>query len=319
MMTKNEKIRTVLFVIAGLLLGIIVGVLVNDTKIDNEDARGTISRINNYRNVKISEEDLKLRNEILSDTNLYNGYKNYFNFHYITASTMTSALETAIKASEGLSDFKSMNGELIEGLKSYYSNIGHLRSEIMIAIAVLNSLDVADPSDVYMAIANANSSISQMNYKDNSVISFLDEAERYLSTKNGSNVKMLNKAYSHLLMVQGVKAGVVKDKPKMKYLSEKQLTASADELRAYDKDELSVCIQLDISELKNMPIESYETLEACFNDVNLDYVQSILTISNAIIYTAVSDIDILLQGAQMDFSNLNFDQIDILSVVEIDF
>mgnify|MGYP001188628189 CR=1 FL=1 len=45
MMTKNEKIRTVLFVIAGLLLGIIVGVLVNDTKIDNEDANAEIASL----------------------------------------------------------------------------------------------------------------------------------------------------------------------------------------------------------------------------------------------------------------------------------
>ncbi len=303
MKTRNEKIRTALFVIAGLMVGFTAGILVSDTKIDNEAAKGTISKVNNYRNVKISDEDVKLRSELLSDTSLCNGIKKYLNFHYITASSMTSALETAIKASEGLADFKSMNGELIDGLNTYYKSMAQLRSEIMMAIVVLNALDNTDPSDVYMAIQNANTSISQMNYKDNSVISFLDEAGRYLASKNGNNVQMLNKAYNHLLMVQGVKAAAVNDKPRMKYLSEKQLTASAGELNAFDKENLSINIENDVAQLKLIGIESSESLKAGFTDVSNDIIASNLTLKSLMFES-----NIMTNAAQMDFSNLNLDQ-----------
>ncbi|MBP7508099.1 MAG: hypothetical protein KA807_09780 [Prolixibacteraceae bacterium] len=315
MMTKNEKLRTVLFVIIGLLIGFTAGVLVKNSGIDGNSAKGTISKVNNYRNVKITDEDIKLRSELLSDSNIYNGYKNYFNFHYITASAMTSALESAIKASEGLADFKNMNGELIDGLKSYYNSMGQLRSEIMIAIAFLSELGNADPSDVYMAIENANTSISQMNYKDNSVIFFLDEAGRYLSSKNGNNLQLFNKAYSHLLTVQGVKAAAVKDKPRMKYLSEKQLTASVGELHAFDKDNLSLYISNDISGLKEIEIsESDFNLEAIFRDMNLDFVISNLIVSNEAICAAVFESENVLVGCFMDYSNLNLDQTGVLNV-----
>lgn len=309
MMTKNEKVRTALFVIVGVLVGFTIGISVDFPKTNESELAGTISKVDNYRNVKISEEDVKLRNELLTDTILYKRYMDYCKFQYVTAATMTSALETAIKASEGLADFKNLNGSLIEGLKGYYNNIGHSRTELMHVIAILNEIDSADPSDVYMAMQNANTAIDQMKYKDDAVISFIDEAGRYLKGKNGGNIKMLSKAYNHLLLVQGTKAATLKDKPKSKYLESKELMTSGGELNSYDATNVMNFIFTDTQSLKAQFPDSEINTDIAFSEENLtdvsNQLNAILVISSEVYAGCFMD----ASGSQLlNVDNLNMDQ-----------
>ena len=67
-MKTQKGVLTVLVVIVSLAAGFLIGVLVDFPKTDNTELSGTIGRVQNYKNVKITEEDIELKNQLTSDT-----------------------------------------------------------------------------------------------------------------------------------------------------------------------------------------------------------------------------------------------------------
>ncbi|MDZ4204800.1 MAG: hypothetical protein U1C46_08295, partial [Bacteroidales bacterium] len=75
-----------LLVIVGLLIGfsagLIVGIMLANPGLSLREAAGTIGKIDKYRNVKITEADIELRNELLADEGLRKAFTSYLNYEY---------------------------------------------------------------------------------------------------------------------------------------------------------------------------------------------------------------------------------------------
>ena len=66
-MKKRNGLLLTLAVIASLAIGFLIGIMVDIPKTDNTQVVGTIGKIQNYKNVKITEQDIQLKNELLAD------------------------------------------------------------------------------------------------------------------------------------------------------------------------------------------------------------------------------------------------------------
>ena len=78
-MKKRNGLLLTLAVIASLAIGFLIGIMVDIPKTDNTQVAGTIGKIQNYKNVKITEQDIQLKNELMADSVLLKAIGNYFN------------------------------------------------------------------------------------------------------------------------------------------------------------------------------------------------------------------------------------------------
>ena len=78
-MKKRNGLLLTLAVIASLAIGFLIGIMVDIPKTDNTQVAGTIGKIQNYKNVKITEQDIQIKNELLADSVLMKAIGNYFN------------------------------------------------------------------------------------------------------------------------------------------------------------------------------------------------------------------------------------------------
>ncbi|MDA3927697.1 MAG: hypothetical protein PF541_01975 [Prolixibacteraceae bacterium] len=277
-MKKSTNLFIALAIVIGLIIGFLVGISVDFPDPQSAELSGTIGRINNYSNVSLSDEDIQLRDDLLNDIERQEAYANYYSFHYGAAAELTAALEVAVKASENLSDFKNINQAIINNLKRYQQSIGQSRKELLLALNVLQSADKVDPSDFGEILNNANIAIAQMNYNDETIVNFIDEAGNYLTGKSGSKIVLLSKAYNHLLLLQATKAIACNNKPKMKYLDKKELFALSEELSfRLSQEKLNDIVSIDQVSLKY--VMSNEMLEIV--KINSEEILKAISIGNA--------------------------------------
>lgn len=66
---KNRHVRLTIFTaILALIAGIFIGLFLANFTSDDEHLGGTIGKVDRYRNVKVTEDDVLLRNELVDDT-----------------------------------------------------------------------------------------------------------------------------------------------------------------------------------------------------------------------------------------------------------
>lgn len=284
-MKRTRGIYTAATAIAALVIGFAIGISVEYPIVNKKDVSGTIGKVNNYRNVNLSDEDIQLRADLLSDKDRQKAYADFYSFHYGTAAELTTTLEVAIKASENLSDFKNVNSTIINNLKQYQKSIGQSRADLLLALNALQSADIIEPADFGAILNNANMAIAQMDYNDETIVNFIDEAGIYLSGKTGTEIALLSKAYNHLLILQATKAIVCNNKPKIKYLDGKELFASSEQPNLMSREDINMIIFTDQENL-NL-VNSGEQLNRILSNEILgsyphrDDYNSIFAVSNA--------------------------------------
>ena len=104
--TKNSPVILVLAVLVSLTAGFLVGILVDFPKTDDTQLAGTIGRVQNYKNVKVTEEDIELKNDLVSDTIILKAISNYFNYYYVAAVSQGEKIRYALEALESQPAYK---------------------------------------------------------------------------------------------------------------------------------------------------------------------------------------------------------------------
>ena len=69
-MKANSKLMVGFAIVAALIVGFLIGLVVDIPKIDNEQLSGTIGKVTNYRNAKATEADIELKNDLLTNVDL---------------------------------------------------------------------------------------------------------------------------------------------------------------------------------------------------------------------------------------------------------
>jgi hypothetical protein len=250
---KNSKtLFTIIGVVAALAIGFLIGISIDFPKINNNQISGTIGKVSNYRNVKVTEADIQLRTELLTNEEMKTGYLNYYSFHYNIAAELTNALDFAVKISDMIDEFKSSNQQVISGLKNYRKNIDQSRNDLLLAVFTLHNLTEENEGAIGSVLNNANLAITQLSYNDNVVTRFTEESGIFIKGKSGKLITELMKAHDKLIMIQVTKAVVTKDKPMLKYYDKTEMFSNTGGLGASSNENLKALLYADSENLKGL-------------------------------------------------------------------
>jgi len=226
-MNNSKKILTGVIIGLSFISGFLIGLLVDYPKTDESKLVGTIGRVNNYRNVKVSENDIKLRSELQENNLIQKQYLQYYSFQYASIAKLASDIENALNASEQVVEFSTNNKNEIESLTSLNTFLGEARKDILLALSAIK-----DPSETGESIGNllnnANNAIAQISFKQKTVIEFVDALSLFFENHNPADYIELKKAHDALLINQVQLAVITKDKPMLKYLDKQKLFCSKD-------------------------------------------------------------------------------------------
>jgi hypothetical protein len=252
-MKTSTKILIALAIVLSLLIGFFIGITVDYPKADTSELAGTIGKVNNYRNVKVTENDVQLRSELLSNKAMLTSYSQFYSFHYTSCVKLVKDIDFAIQAAEGTALFKGSYSLEIENLKQFREILDQARKDLLLALTSLQKLSESDDNDIAMFINNANIAIAQIKYKQNDVLAFVESIEKFLQGNNPEQFSDLLKAHDLLSVNQIVAAAVTNDKPMLKAYNKKQLLTAKENtnLACLSQEDLNKAIASDMGDLRS--------------------------------------------------------------------
>jgi hypothetical protein len=229
MKTKKSIVVTIGLLI-GFVVGLMVGITLTNPGLSLIEAAGTIGKVDTYRNVKVTEEDIELRNELLADASLREAYKNYLMYEYAANIKMVDNIQYAITAVEGVSGFKTSNAGTLEKLEDYAMFLDNARLQILEAIGTLDDLSDRGQIAIRSILNSAGNAMAQTAYRSTVLFDFINDVERFINTSGTEQYPDLAKAHD-LLFANLLNTCIVNDnRPVLEHLVEKELLSDGEEL-----------------------------------------------------------------------------------------
>jgi hypothetical protein len=255
-MKSSTKILIGVIVVISLIIGFFIGISVDYPKTNKSELAGTIGKIDNYRNVKVTENDIQLRSDLLSSEAFLKSYRQYYTFHYSSCVKLCDDIDFAIKAAENIPQFKEGYTIQIENVKQFRETLEQSRKDILLAISSLQKIEEVDAGNMTQIINNANIAVAQIKFREDCLLAFVESIEKFIQGNNPNQFSDLIKAHDLFAVNQLIMAAITNDKPMLKAYNNKQLMASHEGLSVVcSNEQLKSALQIDLnilqSELKN--------------------------------------------------------------------
>ena len=249
-MKKSSNLFVVLGIVAALIIGFLIGISVEYPRTNIQALSGTIGKVNNYRKIQISEADIQLKNELVTDTSKLKMLRGYFNFYYVSALKMSFNADMAVKEAVAVGAFQNANKTLIASMESYGKFLLSARTNLMLALSACSSVGDADPIQLRNALNQAKNVVAQINYRDRVVLDFVKALSDFIMLDKAGQYKGLEQAHDLLVTNAIFTAAITKNKVVIKYLDKTAyFTKSSENLKGIDQQKLSMMIQQDVETL----------------------------------------------------------------------
>lgn len=248
-MKSSTKILIGVLIAISLALGFFIGISVDYPKTNKSNLSGTIGKMSNYRNVKVTENDIELRSELLANEALLKNYRQFFSFHYTSCIKLCDNIDFAIKASEDVPQFREDYSLEIENVKQFRQTLEQARKDILLALTSLQDLSEVNQNNLAEVINNANIAVAQVKYKQNCILTLVESIEKFISGNNPYGFSDLIKAHDIFAVNQLIIAAATNDKPMMKAYNNKQLLSSEDLKTTCSNEQINTAIQNDYNGL----------------------------------------------------------------------
>jgi len=254
-MKKSGKLLSAFGMIAALVIGFLIGISVNFPKVDNSKIIGTIGKIENYRKVQGAITEIELQNELTSDSAKLKSLQNYLNFYYLMAVKMADDIQFTIEESNATEAFKTANQVQITNLANYEKFLSSARIDLLLAISVCKAPEKTDPLLLKDLLNQANNVIAQINFKNKTVLNYIDLLASYIDVNNTGNTQGLMRANDLLALNELNSAIITRDKLLLKSLDKKPLFGDAKNMKWIDQQNMNKLMQQDIEKLGAFDIE----------------------------------------------------------------
>jgi hypothetical protein len=193
-MKSSTKILIGVVIAISFLVGFFIGITVNSQKPDKQELAGTIGKISS-KEMKASENNLKLRSDLLSNETMLKNYRKYFTFHYSSCSKLCEDIDFAIKTSENVPEFREDYSMEIENVKQYRQTLEQAMKNISQANTSLQQLSQSTDTDFNQAITNATKAIDQIKDKQSCLPVLVESIEKFMTGNNPYKFSNLIKAH----------------------------------------------------------------------------------------------------------------------------
>ncbi len=246
-MKKKNGSLFILIIVISLVVGFLTGTLVDFPKTDNVQLSGTIGRVQNYKNVKITEEDIELKNDLVSDTVMLNALSAWFNYYYVSAVSQGDKIRYALDQIEPLEPYKEYAGVVLSDVAGYRTFLENARTDLLLAVAMVKDPGEIHPVLLRNTIVQANNVISRMSHRKQSVLDLIDNMGSYLEAQGTDPDGTLAGVHTVLTMDQLANAMALNDKMVIQYFQKKKLFT--DEIQGSFGVDLKALVVEDLSRL----------------------------------------------------------------------
>lgn len=255
-MKRNQNFLWTLGLVAALAVGFVVGLFIEYPLVNSNEMSGTIARVNNFRNTKVSEGDLALQNNLATDTALQKSMQNYMKFQYVRSIQLGESIDEAVLASKATPDFSAKTAQIIREMEGFSSFLQKSRPILLTAALSMHKAKEADAAALRNIIAQASNVVTEMNYRNRMVFDYLYSAEAFILDKGAENCQDLAVAHDKLATLQLGTAMVSADKVSLKLLDKKRVFGHQNEsgvsanLKSVIKGDIEfLSIHLDVEKL----------------------------------------------------------------------
>lgn len=249
-MKTKKSITITIGLLIGFVAGLMVGITLTNPGLSLIEAAGTIGKMDSYRNVRVTEQDIELRNELLSDASMKDAYQQYLLYEYTINVKMADDIHFAILESDRIPGFRSVNSRTMNRLEDYAMFLDNARLLILEAIGVINELDGRSQVAIRTVLNNAGNALAQTTYRSTVLFDFIDGVQQFINLNGKETHPQLalahDKLYANLLA-----ACLVNDnRPVLEHLLERDVLTE-DESLALNSEALMAQLLNDASQLSS--------------------------------------------------------------------
>lgn len=198
---KTKQVATIVItLLIGFSTGLMSGIVLMKPDAEITDAAGSIGRLDQYRNVQTSAEDIQLRNELLENAEMRALFMDYMKAQYAGMIRMSDDIKFALTVSDATPGFEVQYGRTVESLRSYSKFLDNARLRMLAAISMLQIMDETSEVAIHSAMRDALNAMAQTSFRSDVLHDFMRDAENYASSGSENGVENLMNAHDRFLM-----------------------------------------------------------------------------------------------------------------------
>jgi hypothetical protein len=289
-MKKITYLQAGIIAVLTLTIGVLMGLFLNFPKTKSDEFAGSIGKVDRFRNVQMTEEDILLRNELVEDTAKRAQYEKYLLYYYYQALRTSSDMERILAIAKAEYEFEKVYYPYSNTLTNFKTYLETARTDILTALNIIISIDQNQEVPVVNYLNQAQNAIARIRTYDQVLINYMIAMATYIETHpeaylykfiDAHDILALNIIHSALLTQNKPvlsyleKKKLLNDKERMKdVVAETQLKSSMNDNIIMDFEKVQGVIAFDSEKLKGIEISDMENLQALIsnNIVNLNSV-----------------------------------------------
>lgn len=248
-MKSKNVILILVSLLIGLVAGLLIGVMISNPGVSLRDAAGTIGKVEKYRNVKITEADIELRNELISDPELRYAFTNYVQYEYAASIKLGEDIAAAVSAARSIPAFMDSFPNAASDLENYGALIENARLPLLEASAVMDQPDQWDNIAFTSVVNNAGMAMFQIRQGAAAAYDFLSAAETFFIKNDKSAYPDLNIARLQIYFDMLASGYIRNDRMAFEYLLSKSKDVDIVTATALKSEALQLAVIADANKL----------------------------------------------------------------------
>jgi hypothetical protein len=221
-MKKLTSVQLSFVFIISLVLGFLVGTRLDYFEGTNKQLAGTIGKVERYRNVKVSQNDLLLRNELIEDSVKRLQYEKYLLIYYYQSLNTQNDLNHVLALTDSVPEFQKTYYPYSDALKTFSQFLEPAREDILYALNVILDIDGQAEVPIIEYLNMAQNAIARIQAQNGVLLNYMNAIETFLQSKEIFN-QCLADAHDILYLNTLQAAIFTHNKPVLTYLDELKL------------------------------------------------------------------------------------------------
>jgi hypothetical protein len=222
-MNKITYLQAGIIAVLTLTIGVLMGLFLDFPKTKTDELVGSIGKVDRFRNVQITEGDILLRNELVSDTAKRKQYEKYLLYYYYQSLKTSTDVDQVIKKAPSVKEFNDVYYPYAAALNNFKDYLESARADILNALNLVLLLDKNENAPIIHALNLAQNAISRIKNHDAVLLNYLNAMESFIGAHPDQSYPELVDAHDILTLNMMQSAILTQNKPMLTYFEKKKL------------------------------------------------------------------------------------------------